>query len=196
MYRGGACPPLYFLEQCFPYMKQLFELFLTFAKIGLFTIGGGYAMIPLIRETVVDKKQWATEEDLMDLIAVAQSCPGVFAVNISVFIGYKMRRLPGALMCALGAALPSFIIILAIAVFFRQFRENPTVERIFHGIRPAVAALIAAPMFRMARTAKINMRNAWIPVVVALCIWKIGFNPVYIILIAALGGYTYGQLTK
>lgn len=180
----------------FSYMKQMFELFLTFAKIGLFTIGGGYAMIPLIKETVVDKKQWATEEDLMDLIAVAQSCPGVFAINISVFIGYRMRRLPGALMCALGAALPSFIIILAIAMFFRQFKDNPTVASIFRGIRPAVAALIAAPVFKMARTSKINKKNIWIPIVSALCIWLIGFSPVYIILIAALGGYTYGQLTK
>ena len=120
----------------------MLELFITFAKIGLFTIGGGYAMIPLIKQTVVDEKQWATEEELMDLIAVAQSCPGVFAVNISVFIGYRMKRLPGALMCAIGAALPSFLIILAIAAFFRQYRENPVVESIFRGIRPAVAALI------------------------------------------------------
>lgn len=174
----------------------MFELFLTFAKIGLFTIGGGYAMIPLIKETVVDKKQWTTEEDLMDLIAVAQSCPGVFAINISVFIGYRMRRLPGALMCALGAALPSFIIILAIAMFFRQFKDNPTVASIFRGIRPAVVALIAVPVFKMARTSKINIYNSWIPIVSALCIWLIGVSPIYIILIAAIGGYTYRHLLK
>ncbi len=174
----------------------MLELFLTFAKIGLFTIGGGYAMIPLIRQTVVDEKQWANEEDLMDLIAVAQSCPGVFAINISVFIGYRMKRLPGALLCALGTALPSFLIILAIAIFFRQFRENPIVASIFRGIRPAVAALIAVPVFRMARTAHINIYNVWIPAAAALAIWMLGFSPVYVILIAALGGYTYGQLTK
>jgi chromate transporter len=174
----------------------MLELFITFAKIGLFTIGGGYAMIPLIKQTVVDEKQWATEEELMDLIAVAQSCPGVFAVNISVFIGYRMKRLPGALLCALGTALPSFLIILAIAIFFRQFRENPIVASIFRGIRPAVAALIAAPVFRMARTSHINIYNVWIPAAAALAIWMLGFSPVYVILIAALGGYTYGQLTK
>jgi chromate transporter len=174
----------------------MLELFITFAKIGLFTIGGGYAMIPLIKQTVVDEKQWATEEELMDLIAVAQSCPGVFAVNISVFIGYRMKRLPGALMCAIGAALPSFLIILAIAAFFRQYRENPVVESIFRGIRPAVAALISVPVFKMARTAKINIYNVWIPVVAAIGIWMLGFSPVYVILLAALGGYTYGQLIK
>ena len=174
----------------------MFELFLTFAKIGLFTIGGGYAMIPLIKETVVDKKQWATEEELMDLIAIAQSCPGVFAINISVFIGYRIRRLYGAIMCALGAALPSFIIILAIAIFFRQFRDNPVVASIFRGIRPAVVALIAVPVFKMAHTAKINIYNFWIPIVSALCIWLIGVSPIYIILMAAIGGYTYGHLLK
>lgn len=172
------------------------ELFVTFAKIGLFTIGGGYAMIPLIKQTVVEEKRWATEEELMDLIAVAQSCPGVFAVNISVFIGYKTKRLPGALMCAFGATLPSFLIILAIAIFFHQFRENPVVASIFRGIRPAVAALIAIPVFKMARTAKINRYNVWIPILAALGIWLLGFSPIYIILIAALGGYTYGQLIK
>lgn len=174
----------------------MLELIITFAKIGLFTIGGGYAMIPLIKQTVVDEKQWATEEELMDLIAVAQSCPGVFAVNISVFIGYRMKRLPGALMCALGAALPSFFIILAIAMFFSQFRENPIVASIFRGIRPAVAALIATPVFRMARTANIYIYNVWIPIVAALGIWLLGFSPIYVILIAALGGYAYGQLIK
>ena len=85
---------------------------------------------------------------------------------------------------------------MAIAIFFRQYRENPVVASIFRGIRPAVAALIAAPVFRMARTAKINIYNVWIPVVAALAIWMLGFSPVYVIMIAALGGYAYGQLTK
>ena len=174
----------------------MLELFITFAKIGLFTIGGGYAMIPLIKQTVVDNKQWASEEDLMDLIAVAQSCPGVFAINISVFIGYRMKRLPGALACAIGAALPSFIIILAIAVFFRQFRENTIIASVFRGIRPAVVALIAVPVFKMARTANIYIYNVWIPIIAALAIWLYGISPVYVILIAALGGYTYRQLTR
>ncbi len=175
-------------------LYEMFELFITFARIGLFTIGGGYAMIPLIKQTVVDEKHWAEEEELMDLIAVAQSCPGVFAINISIFIGYRMRRTPGALMCALGAALPSFIIILLIALFFHRFRDNEMVARAFKGIRPAVVALIAAPVFKMARTARISMHNIWIPVAAALAIWLLGANPVYVILIAALGGYTYGQL--
>lgn len=174
----------------------MWSLFTTFFRIGLFTIGGGYAMIPLIEQKVVDEKHWLRREELMDLMAVAQSCPGVFAVNISIFIGYKMRRTPGALVCTIGTALPSFIIILTIALFFQQFRHYSAVESIFRGIRPAVVALIAAPVFRMAKTARICRYNAWIPVVSALAIWLLGFSPVYVVILAGLGGYTYGQLMK
>ena len=101
----------------------MLELFITFVKIGCFTIGGGYAMIPLIEEQVVNRKKWVTQEELTDLIAVAQSCPGIFAVNLSIFIGYKLYRTRGALACTLGTTLPSFIIILLIALFFQRFRE-------------------------------------------------------------------------
>ena len=175
---------------------MIYELFKTFFQIGLFTIGGGYAMIPLIEHKVVDEKHWLGREELMDLMAVAQSCPGVFAVNISIFIGYKLRKTPGALLCTVGTALPSFVIILAIALFFQQFRNYSAVESIFRGIRPAVVALIAAPVFRMAQTARICRYNVWIPIVSALAIWLLGFSPVYVVILAALGGYTYGQLMK
>ena len=153
-------------------------------------------MIPLIEEQVVKKKQWISQEELTDLIAVAQSCPGIFAVNLSIFIGYKMYRTPGALVCTVGTALPSFVIILLIALFFQQFRDNAVVNSIFRGIRPAVVALIAAPVFRMAKTAHITISNVWIPIVCALSIWLLGVSPVYVILFAAIGGYTYGQLLK
>ena len=126
-------------------MNFYINAFCTFFKIGLFTIGGGYAMVPLIEEEVVNKKRWITQEDFIDLLAVSQSVPGVFAVNFSIFIGYKLKRFPGALALALGTILPSFLIILSIALFFHQFKEYETVEKIFKGIRPAVVALIAAP---------------------------------------------------
>ena len=176
--------------------SDMWHLFTTFFRIGLFTIGGGYAMIPLIEQKVVDEKHWLSRQELMDLMAVAQSCPGVFAVNIGIFIGYKLRKTPGALACTIGTALPSFVIILAIALFFQQFRHYSAVESIFRGIRPAVVALIAAPVFRMAKTARICRYNVWIPVVSALAIWLLGFSPVYVVILAGLGGYTYGQLMK
>lgn len=172
------------------------ELFITFFRIGLFTIGGGYAMIPLIEEQVVRRKKWLNPNELMDLIAVAQSCPGIFAVNISIFVGYKRRGAWGAFLCTLGTVLPSFLIILAIALVFQQYRQNPFVERIFRGIRPAVVALIAAPVFRMAQSSKITRYNVWIPVAAALAIWLLGVSPIYVILIAGMGGYVYGQYIK
>lgn len=172
----------------------LISLFTTFFRIGLFTIGGGYAMIPLIETKVVDEKQWVNREELLDLIAVAQTLPGIFAINIGISIGYKLKGMRGATAATLGTALPSFLIILAIALTFRHFRDNPIVERIFRGIRPAVVALIAAPVFRMARMAPINRYNLWIPIVAALLIWAMGVSPIYVILFAGIGGYIYGQI--
>ncbi len=175
-------------------MNFYINSFATFFKIGLFTIGGGYAMVPLIEEEIVNKKQWIAKEDFIDLMAIAQSVPGVFAVNLSVFIGYKLRKLPGALSMALGTILPSFLIILGIALFFQRFKEYEAVENIFKGIRPAVVALIAAPTFSMAKSAKINKYNVWIPVVSALLIWLLGVSPVYIIALAGIGGFIYGKI--
>ena len=175
-------------------MNFYIEAFCTFFKIGLFTIGGGYAMVPLIEEEVVNKKKWLIQEDFIDLLAVSQSVPGVFAVNISIFIGYKLKKFPGALALALGAILPSFLIILGIALFFQRFKEYEAVENIFKGIRPAVVALIAAPTFTLAKSAKINKYNVWIPIISALLIWLMGVSPVYIIAIAGIGGFIYGKI--
>ena len=172
------------------------DLFRNFFHIGLFTIGGGYAMIPLIQQKVVQQKQWVSEEELVDLMAVAQSCPGIFAVNISIFIGYKLRGVKGALCSTLGACLPSFLIILAIATLFQQFKDNEWVARFFRGIRPAVVALIAAPTFSLAKSAHITLANCWIPVGSALLIWAVHVNPIIIIIAAAVGGYLYGMLLK
>jgi len=169
------------------------DCFFTFFRIGLFTLGGGYAMIPLIEAEVIDKKKWISKEDFLDLLAIAQSCPGVFAVNISIFIGYRLRRVKGALAASIGAALPSFIIILLIALFFHQFKENPIVASAFRGIRPAVVALIAVPTFNMAKKAKLNRYTVWIPIVSALLIWLLGVSPILIIIAAGVGGYVWGR---
>ena len=114
-------------------MASLWQIFLTFAKIGSFTIGGGYAMIPLIRDELL-KKGWLTEEELPDIIALAQSAPGVLAVNMSIFAGYKMRGFKGSLAATLGSVLPSFLIILLIAMLFTGYKDNPVVIKIFKGI--------------------------------------------------------------
>jgi len=170
------------------------ELFKTFFRIGLFTLGGGYAMIPMIEEEVVNRHQWVERQELLDIIAIAQSCPGVFAVNTSIFVGYKMRGKAGAVAACAGTALPSFVIILAIAIFFRAFQDNAAIAAMFRGVRPAVVALIAVPTFRMAQSARIGWTNAWIPVASALAIWLLGVSPIYIIIVAGVAGYTYGRL--
>jgi len=177
-------------------MNIYWESFKTFFKIGIFTLGGGYAMIPLIEEEVVNKHRWVEKEEMLDLIAIAQSCPGVFAINIAIFIGYKLRQERGAIATALGTALPSFLIILAIAIFFKQFEDNRIVAAIFRGIRPAVVALIAVPTFRLGQRAKLNKFTIWIPIVCALLIWTLGVSPIYIIIAAGLAGYIYGRFLK
>ena len=153
-------------------------------------------MIPLIEEEVVNKRKWIDREAFLDLLAVAQTIPGVFAVNMSINIGYRLRKTRGAVTCALGCVLPSFLIILAIALFFHSFRDNKTMEAIFKGIRPAVVALIAAPCIKLTRSARITLSNVWLPVGAALLIWLLGVSPVYIILAVGIGGYMYGRYVK
>lgn len=153
-------------------------------------------MIPLIEAEVVDKNKWLNKEDFLDLLAVAQTIPGVFAVNMSINIGYRLRKLPGALACAVGCVLPSFLIILSIALFFQRFEDNATVEAIFKGIRPAVVALIAAPCVRLARTAGIKLSNVWLPLAAVMAIWLFKVSPVYVILCVCVGGFLYARYVK
>lgn len=161
----------------------------------MFTIGGGYAMLPLIERDVVNKG-WLTKEEFIDLFAVAQSMPGIFAVNISIFVGYKLKKVPGSIVCALGTILPSFLIILTIALFFTQFRDNIWVEKMFKGLRPAVVALIAVPCLTTARSLKLPRKVLIIPVVAALLIWQGVVSPVWIILVSIAGGLGYGMYIK
>ncbi len=173
-------------------MNIYWQIFWTFAKIGAFTIGGGYAMIPLIQRDVVDKKKWISKDDFIDMIAISQTVPGILAVNIAIFAGYKMKGNKGSIIATLGSVLPSFFIILLIAIFFRQFEHNVWVEKAFKAVRPAVVALIAVPVFTTARQVKINVHTVIIPVASAFLIWFWGVSPIYIILAAGLGGLAYG----
>ena len=151
-------------------------------------------MIPLIEREVVDRYRWIEKRDFVDLLAIAQSSPGVLAVNMSIFIGYKLRGVRGSVAAAVGNVLPSVVIILLIALFFNRFREYEVVNNVFMGIRPAVVALIASPVFSVAKSAKIGWSNVWIPVLSALLIVAFGVSPIYIILIAGIGGYLWGRV--
>lgn len=168
------------------------QLFATFFKIGIGTIGGGYAMVPVMQHEIVSHHKWLEEEEFMDILAVSQSSPGVFAVNMSSYIGYKLGGIRSAIIATLANILPSFIIILGIAVLFGSLKQFPIVEAAFKGIRPVVVALIASPVFTMARSAQINRYNWWIPVVATALIYLLGVSPIYVILAAGIGGYLYG----
>ena len=170
------------------------KLFSTFFKIGAFTFGGGWAMIALLEKDIVDKHKWLEKEEFIDNLAVAQSLPGIMAVNVAIAVGYKLNRYTGCIAAALGTILPSFFIILAIAIFLtpETINENETLPSIFKGIRPAVVALIMAPVFSTARSAKISLRNCWIPIVIAFFIWsEIPYlsSPIVFILLGAIFGY-------
>lgn len=161
---------------------MFWQLFYTYLKIGTFTLGGGYAMLPLIQREVVDRKGWIDEEEFLNMIALAQAAPGLIAVNSAIFIGWRVGGWKGVCGAVLGAVLPSFLIILAIAMIFKEWKELPAVEAVFKGIRPAVVALIAAPLVKMAKAAKITWLTALIPIAAALLIWLGHVNPVWVIL--------------
>lgn len=170
------------------------QLFTTFFKIGAFTFGGGWAMLSLIEKEIVDKRGWIDRTEYLDLIAVAQSLPGILAVNVSVAVGDKLRGMKGAVTASLGTILPSFMIILCIAIFLTPdlIKENETLSAIFKGIRPAVVALIVAPVISSARSAGIGWRTVIIPVAVALLIWSklpIVSSPILYIVLGGIGGW-------
>lgn len=139
-------------------------------------------MLPLIQREVVDRKKWIDEEEFLNMIALAQAAPGLIAVNSAIFIGWRIGGWRGVCGAVLGAVLPSFLIILAIAMVFSEWKELPAVEAAFKGIRPAVVALIAAPLFKMAKAAKISWLTSLIPIAAALLIWLGHVNPVWVIL--------------
>lgn len=162
------------------------QLFFTFLKIGAFTFGGGYAMISIIEHEVIDRRRWIERGDFLDLLTLAQSAPGPISLNTAVFIGYRLRGLRGAAAAILGAVLPSFVIILLVAILFADVRHNPWVDAAFRGMRPAVVALIVAPVFKLAR----GMHVALYLVIAgsALAVWWLGLSPIYLLTAAAIVG--------
>lgn len=173
-------------------MNSYLKLFGTFSRIGAFTIGGGYVMIPLIHKEVVEKHKWVSDEEFLDILTISQSAPGILAINISIFLGYRVKGVKGSIAAAIGTALPSFLMILAIAMFFTQFKDNETVEKIFKGLRPAVVALIAVPIIQLTGASKLNIYTGFIPIISVLLIVIVGLSPIYLIAAGGLVGiFTY-----
>ena len=177
-------------------MKKALQIFLTFLKIGAFTLGGGYAMLSMVEKAVVDQKKWISSDEFWDLIAIVQSLPGVFAVNTALYVGHKIDGRKGAFAGMMGAILPSIIIILLLATVFKEYRELPVVERIFKGIRPCVVALILAPSLRMVKSAKLTWKTAIIPIAAVFLIWWCKVSPAIVILAAIAGSLVYALLME
>lgn len=167
-------------------MRELWGIFWTFLKIGAFTFGGGYAMIPLIQHEVINSRRWLSKGEFLDLLTLAQAAPGPIALNTAVFVGYRQRGYAGALAAVAGVVVPSFTILLLVAMFFADVRDNRWVDAAFRGMRPAVVALIVAPIVGLTRG-----MNAWrmaIAAAVALLVWYFGMSPVWFLAAAALVG--------
>jgi chromate transporter len=173
----------------------MIRLFLIFLQIGTFTLGGGLAMLGMIERELVKKRQWIEEKEFWDFVALIQVIPGVFAVNLALYFGYKLKGWRGAAVAALGAVLPSIVIIIFVAAFFINIRDNEIVFAVFKGIRPAVVALIAYSAVKLWKSMKRTAFNIIIPLVVLALILFLKISPIYLIILAILAGVAYGIST-
>lgn len=174
-------------------MKQLLEIFLVFFKIGLFTIGGGYAMLPIIQREVVETKGWMTDEEFLDAISLTNSLPGPLATNSATFVGYRVAGTPGSVAAILGAATPSVVIILLIAMVFQNIMDYPIVQYIFDGVRPAVAALILYAVVKLAKSAKVGEYFNWVVALLGFAaVAFFGLHPILVVVCSA----AYGLLLR
>lgn len=172
-------------------MKKSLELFLSIFKIGTFTFGGGYAMIPLIEEEVVVNKGWISKEEFWDILVVSQSLPGALAVNTSVFLGYKIGGFIGAMVALLAVILPSFLIILIIAVFFMKFRDNYYVNAAFKGITAAVPMLVLIGAISLSKGLEKNIRTLITIIIGIIALAFFNIHPVLVIIISGLYGVIF-----
>ena len=153
-------------------------------------------MIPLMEQEIVDRRGWLSREEFLNQLALSQSMPGVLAVNMATGLGYRLRGVRGAFSAIAGNIVMPVLFIITLAMLFRHFRDNPFVERFFMGVRPAVVALIAAPVFRLAQSAKVTWATCWIPILAALLIWLFDVSPILVILAAVVLGFVYGRMKK
>lgn len=172
---------------------MVLQLFLTFLKIGAFTFGGGYAMIPLIRHEIIERHKWVQSEEFLELLTLAQSAPGPIALNTAIFVGYRTCGYRGALASLMGVVIPSFSIILVVAIFFANIRENATVDAAFRAMRPAVVALIIAPMLGFIR--QLNVWGIIAAIAATIVLWLSNISPIVLLIAAAVAGIVWSHLS-
>ena len=170
-------------------MNKYLELFCSFFKIGIFTFGGGYAMIPIIQAEVITRKGWIKEQEFLDLLTLAQSAPGPISLNTAVFVGYKMYGYRGALSSLAGVVLPSFTILLLVAMFFSQIRSNPIVDAAFRGMQPIVVAIMLAPILGF--TKGMHWTLIALAAAITMVIWYFGVSPIYLLIVGAVAGLAW-----
>lgn len=169
----------------------ILKIFIVFFKIGAFTIGGGYAMLSLIEDEIVNKKKWLSQDEFLEGMVIAQSTPGVLAVNISIVTGYKIAGYLGMFAGVLGSILPSFFIVLLLSRFLMIYRHTEVFIAFFNGLKPAVVALILISVCRIARSSKVNYKNFFIPLGIALIVKFTDISPIYIIIVTMILGNIY-----
>lgn len=175
-------------------MKELLEMFVIFARIGGFTFGGGYAMLPMLEKEIVNNKHWATEEELMDYYAIGQCTPGIIAINTATFIGYKVKGLPGAIFATLGVIAPSLVIITIIAAFISNFIELTFVKSAFAGIRACVCVLIFNAVLKLAKKALVDKATVILFAVVLLLSLFTDISPaLFVVFAGAVGIFLKGK---
>ena len=169
-------------------MNIYLDLFLSFAKVGVLTFGGGYAMLPILQREVAENKKWATEEELMDYYAIGQCTPGVIAVNTATFIGRKVKGLAGSILSTLGVVFPSLVIIIAIAAFVNNFADSPIVQNAFAGIRACVCVLILNAVVKLWKKAIVDKPTLLIFAIVFILSVFTNLSPVVYVILAAVAG--------
>ena len=177
-------------------IKKILVLFSSFIKIGAFTFGGGYAMIPLMQEETVEKRKWITDKEILEIIAIAESTPGPIAVNAATFIGYKVAGFLGALGATIGVVLPSFLIIVSVSLVLHQFESIKTIQLAFGGIRAGVLALIVKALISMYRQCPKSMLAYIIAAFAFFCVAFLGINVLFVIVICALIGFMYNAVSE
>ena len=169
-------------------MKELWELFAIFFKMGSFTFGGGYAMLPIIQEEIVNKRKWATDEEILDYYAIGQSTPGIIAVNTATFIGYNQKGIIGGIVATLGIVSPSIILITIIATFFTNFQDYVLVQHAFGGIRVVVAALIFNTVLKMYKDSVKDWVGILLFIASFLLLAFLDITPIIVIITSAIIG--------
>ncbi len=170
---------------------MILAIFFIFFKIGAFTFGGGLAMLPIIKKELEEKRGWVSSDEFLDVVAVAMTVPGAIVINTASNVGYRLKGIPGALAAVAGASLPSFMVILAIAMFFIQFQDYPVVQAVLQGIRPAVAALIAAAIYKVGKPILTNVKSLVFVIIFLIFSLVLDLHPILIIIMGALAGLAF-----